>query len=1665
VAYDPLSDFRQKYGGNTDGASSAAATQDDPLAEYRSKYAPTPEPPPDIAGTMAEIGTRNPTPEPTPPNPVIAKATAQNASNARIYSDQQSKDLMAASDKLPPPTFADNSPEAISRRAGGDVDQPLDPAAQQRADIEQQGIMEARQENAAAKNWKPSERVPYSTRAGTVRPPYEGETAEHYDATKYGTAPGKSNIGGNLLDEFIIAAAPRGAVAVATVAATGERVAQGIWQLPKAIQNKIEGKKAEAPPPWFAQKISAELRSEQFRNDMAEQGAGVAIASETLNSISEQALNLAILIRASKLVPLHARAAAPWATRTQIATSLVKRTALEGVKGYATGYAISPGTHEQRSEAGKQFAGMMMIPAGASGISSSLIRKTVAIAGLEAWSIPELSAGVAQAEEMAQEYGGDSSKYMLQTVMPSAVINVLFGLGTAKAKGTALEWLKDIRSKNPGQADAIAQLIRFKGQSSSPEANARKEAELRAIQGLKPKATTKAGSYADVATYQQEQRADMREEVGLPRMPPEAPKVEAPQPEQIAVPEAAQKPSSSKTGASEGMASIESKPIESPAIREAVKQASEAAETTPPEGNKALESSKQSSLWDGVDVDKPLPEEGATVVPRLETPAGSRITSVNRATLEEEMIKIGHELPPELQKETREAAMAKAEAKDIADPTAKDTYITHLIEGREGILNASDVMTIIRAKATRKAEVDSAEATLRQAEESGDLAGIANARNAFDLADARFNDVYRALEKGEDKAVTGLARALRALGASANENFDIVHMRAKAKSKKGWQDLTPEEDAKLVAFSEEAKASDAALQERTSQQEAKLELAKTESRTKADNAEFEKIVNSVLDAGGKTKSLTKRALTYLEAKEADLSNEWAKLDKEGEKLFSGPGGDPRRLDIAIQYGAIKVAKGVVRLAEWTDAMIAKFGEGVRPYLREARIIAMKQAKTTREEAEQSGIARKAARAIKNKVTGKKAEPTTEQTMVMELLRTEIQRGTRDLDTAIKNIVPEVRKDLPDATERSVRDAYSEYGKEKKPLKTDVESVTLAQWRREGQLQSQLDDLRTLVELKGRGEATPEKIDELRPKHSGQPRHGMSDKARAIQREAASTLRDLDIPLKETDPAKFLKSALAALKTRQQNEIRDLEKALRPGGSKIFRAKKGIILDADAKAAQIRLDELRADYKERYPAEPMSDAKRLQIWKKQLARNTSRKEAAMQAGKKPERVVAPKPPPDLATRELMAKKDIVDKKYKDFLDKLEWQGKTIFQKTGSGLVNTYDAARAIMTTGELSFIGRQAKFAALSHPIMTARALPNAIKALFAREARARAIDLETHLDPEAPRARKAGLAITDEYSTLTKQEEIGMGRWTRHIPIVKNFNNAARVFLNKIRLDVFKVLSKTTSKGQQPTPEEDAVFAMFANETTGRGGMGKHGERAAVWAGRILFSPRFLMSRLQIATGHALWTKGSTGRTRKVIATEYARMLIGWGVYNSALLMFFNRDKKQAKLGTEWTSSDFSKITIGNTRLDTMAGIAQVITLTARTIPQKRNGKWGLYKSTGEGNLAPLHGADVPYGGDHWRDVANRFAWSKAHPVLGSVANLFDGTDLAGDPADLFTEGSKFFAPITWFDIYGALKEQELPDATVLSLLAFAGDGLQTYKKKTSKSKIGKPKKFDIPKR
>lgn len=430
--------------------------------------------------------------------------------------------------------------------------------------------------------------------------------------------------------------------------------------------------------------------------------------------------------------------------------------------------------------------------------------------------------------------------------------------------------------------------------------------------------------------------------------------------------------------------------------------------------------------------------------------------------------------------------------------------------------------------------------------------------------------------------------------------------------------------------------------------------------------------------------------------------------------------------------------------------------------------------------------------------------------------------------------------------------------------------------------------------------------------------------------------------------------------------------------------------------------------------------------------------------------------------LQAKLERAKSQYDEVLERDRFERLTGTQKLLDRAGDTYDAAKNIMTTGELSFIGRQGLIQGVSHPIRTAKSLPATFKALFSDPITARAIDLQTLNDPVAPRAREAGVHLDEPDTRLARKEEIVMSRWGDKTPIVRNFNQSGRVFLNKLRLDSFKALSD-----QKPnaTKAELAAFADYVNQSTGRGGLGQWGERNAVALSRTLFSPRFLTSRFQYLVGNSIW--GGTSATRKILAKEYALTLIGLGtIYSLYEFGFAGEDKEGYQpVSFDPRSAMFGKMKIKNTTIDPLAGLSQAIvfgTRTSLTALDTSGIETGPQYMTNKGKLVDLR--EPKFGQDNWLDVAERFGRSKLHPIPGTVLNLMQGRDVVGQPSTFKSEAINFISPMSYPDIYDALKAQDLDDGTAITLLALLGAGINTFQEKEARAKaLKQPTKVSAP--
>ena len=249
-------------------------------------------------------------------------------------------------------------------------------------------------------------------------------------------------------------------------------------------------------------------------------------------------------------------------------------------------------------------------------------------------------------------------------------------------------------------------------------------------------------------------------------------------------------------------------------------------------------------------------------------------------------------------------------------------------------------------------------------------------------------------------------------------------------------------------------------------------------------------------------------------------------------------------DYAI-IGSDYIFEGATDIAKFTTKMVKEFGEYVRPHIKEIFAASQKEydkttdsvagvkAESVKEKAPkvQPSIEEIKARGKAEKVANPflpnlehLQDPLTHK-LVYELARKHILDGVKGEDNVMKAVHNDIKDVYPDATERDVRRAFSEYGKAKYPSK-EADRVALA-------------ELRTLTRLQ-------ESIDRLT---EGLPalRTGLQrNRATQAIREKTAKLNDLLKKVKLPPTPEQLASRDAAKQTALRNRIADLDKQLRTG---------------------------------------------------------------------------------------------------------------------------------------------------------------------------------------------------------------------------------------------------------------------------------------------------------------------------------------------------------------------------------------------------------------------------------------------------------------------------------------------------------------------------------------
>jgi hypothetical protein len=232
---------------------------------------------------------------------------------------------------------------------------------------------------------------------------------------------------------------------------------------------------------------------------------------------------------------------------------------------------------------------------------------------------------------------------------------------------------------------------------------------------------------------------------------------------------------------------------------------------------------------------------------------------------------------------------------------------------------------------------------------------------------------------------------------------------------------------------------------------------------------------------------------------------------------------------------------------------------------------------------------------------------------------------------------------------------------------------------------------------------------------------------------------------------------------------------------------------------------------------------------------------------------------------------------------------------------------------------------------------------------------------------------------LTAREESFQGWIAEHIPVLRNFQVAFRVFQNHMRFEWWRWLQRHS----HGSLEEAKYNANAVNVFTGRGGG---------WLGKVssnftdvFNSPRYQISRLQYLLLQPLLTRTggyrNTKKARAIIATEYAKQVAtsaAWMFMVKTMMEWLGDDEDDPKVSVETnlTSSDLWKIKVGNVRIDVFAGLQQFVVFGARA--------WTNMTTSLEGKEREMKADDKDL--MIWRFLRNRFA-----PIPGAAVSKFVG--------------------------------------------------------------------------
>ncbi len=380
--------------------------------------------------------------------------------------------------------------------------------------------------------------------------------------------------------------------------------------------------------------------------------------------------------------------------------------------------------------------------------------------------------------------------------------------------------------------------------------------------------------------------------------------------------------------------------------------------------------------------------------------------------------------------------------------------------------------------------------------------------------------------------------------------------------------------------------------------------------------------------------------------------------------------------------------------------------------------------------------------------------------------------------------------------------------------------------------------------------------------------------------------------------------------------------------------------------------------------------------------------------------------------------------------------TIAGKAGEALMGTQDLMRALLTSYDLSPVGRQGRLF-ISYPEYW-KAFPTMIKSWGKDFFKANQAAIRSHSNFTRPVdaagqltgksvAERAGLDLTN---LVTNREEIFLSKIAQKIPGIPASNRAYVGFLNKLRSDMFNRLVKETGGDILQNDVKLRAIGKLINNATGRGKLPGVLEDNARLMNQLFFAPRLHAGKLRMY-GQIFRPEFYT-KVDPVVRKATLRSLITSTSFSIAVGSLFK--ELGAEVSNDPTSSDFRKIKVGNVRVDTFGGDQQYAVVIARLLT-------GESTSSTSGKVTNIY--NPSFGEQSAGGVLADFAANRLAPIPSMAVNLLFNRSYGDEDFGIRSELADKVVPIMVQDIMEIMQED--PDMWPALIPSMFGIGLQAY--------------------